>query len=53
MADYVIVGAGASGLFTAFRLLKTKAKLGDTVNLYEWSPTTWEGEPRTQPPVRR
>jgi hypothetical protein len=38
MANYVIVGAGASGLYTAYRLL-TDGKLqeGDTVQLYEWS----------------
>ena len=38
MADYVIVGAGASGLFTAWRLLTSgKLKKGDSVKLYEWS----------------
>lgn len=39
MANYVIVGGGASGLYTAYRLLKSgKLKAGqDTVNLYEWS----------------
>ncbi len=38
MADYVIVGAGASGLFTAWRLFDSgKIGPGDTVRLYEWS----------------
>ncbi len=38
MTDYVIVGAGASGLFTAWRLLDSgKIGPGDSVRLYEWS----------------
>lgn len=38
MANHVIVGAGASGLYTAYRLLKDGAlPEGDTVQLYEWS----------------
>jgi len=38
MADHVIVGAGASGLYTAYRLLKDGAlPPGDTVRVYEWS----------------
>jgi hypothetical protein len=39
MANYVIVGAGAAGLYTAYRLLKSgKLNQGqDTVQLYEWS----------------
>jgi hypothetical protein len=38
MADHVIVGAGASGLYTAYRLLKDGAlPSGDTVKVYEWS----------------
>jgi hypothetical protein len=38
MANYVIVGAGAAGLYTAYRLL-TGGTLqpSDTVRLYEWS----------------
>ena len=38
MTSYVIVGAGASGLYTAYRLLRSK-KLqdGDSVQLFEWS----------------
>jgi hypothetical protein len=36
--DHVIVGAGASGLYTAYRLLKDGAlSPGDTVKLFEWS----------------
>lgn len=38
MADHVIVGAGASGLYTAYRLLKDGAlPPGDTVKVFEWS----------------
>lgn len=38
MAKYVIVGAGASGLFTAWRLLTSnRLQPGDSVNVYEWS----------------
>jgi hypothetical protein len=38
MADHVVVGAGASGLYTAYRLLKDGAlPPGDTVRVYEWS----------------
>jgi hypothetical protein len=38
MSDYVIVGAGASGLYTAYRLLKDGGLAsGDTVQVYEWS----------------
>lgn len=38
MADHVIVGAGASGLYTAYRLLKDGAlPPGDTVRVFEWS----------------
>lgn len=38
MADHVIVGAGASGLYTAYRLLKDeRLPPGDTVRVYEWS----------------
>ncbi|MFL6843373.1 MAG: flavin monoamine oxidase family protein [Allosphingosinicella sp.] len=38
MANYVIVGAGASGLYTAYRLLSGGTlQAGDTVQLYEWS----------------
>jgi hypothetical protein len=38
MADHVIVGAGASGLYTAYRLLKDGALApGDTVKVFEWS----------------
>ena len=38
MSDYVIVGAGASGLYTAYRLLKDGGlAAGDTVQVYEWS----------------
>lgn len=38
MTDYVIVGAGASGLYTAYRLLKGGTlKGGDRVKVYEWS----------------
>ncbi|MEA3039454.1 MAG: hypothetical protein QOE79_1967 [Sphingomonadales bacterium] len=38
MTSYVIVGAGAAGLYTAWRLLSggTLAS-GDTVQIYEWS----------------
>lgn len=37
MANHVIVGAGASGLYTAFRLLSSgQLAEGDTVQLYEW-----------------
>jgi hypothetical protein len=37
MADHVIVGAGASGLYTAYRLLKDGGlPAGDTVKLFEW-----------------
>jgi hypothetical protein len=37
MTQYVIVGAGASGLYTAYRLLKSgKLNPGDTVRLFEW-----------------
>jgi hypothetical protein len=38
VAHTVIVGAGASGLYTAYRLLKDGGlAAGDTVKLYEWS----------------
>lgn len=38
MTDHVIVGAGASGLYTAYRLLKDGGLAdGDTVKVYEWS----------------
>jgi Flavin containing amine oxidoreductase len=38
MANYVIVGAGASGLYTAYRLLSGGTlQSGDTVQLFEWS----------------
>ena len=38
MTDHVIVGAGASGLYTAYRLLKDGGlAAGDTVKVYEWS----------------
>jgi hypothetical protein len=38
MANYVIVGAGASGLYTAYRLLSGGTlQAGDTVQLFEWS----------------
>ncbi len=38
MTAYVIVGAGAAGLYTAYRLLSSgRLNQGDTVNLYEWS----------------
>ena len=38
MANYVVVGAGASGLYTAWRLLSSgKLQSGDTVKLFEWS----------------
>ena len=38
MANHIIVGAGASGLYTAYRLLKSDTLAqGDTVQLYEWS----------------
>lgn len=37
MANHVIVGAGASGLYTAYRLLSSGTlATGDTVQLYEW-----------------
>ena len=38
MAKYVIIGAGPSGLYTAYRLLSSgKVKAGDTVQIFEWS----------------
>jgi hypothetical protein len=38
MTNYVIVGAGAAGLYTAYRLLQGGSlNPGDTVRLYEWS----------------
>jgi protoporphyrinogen oxidase len=38
VANYVIVGAGASGLYTAFHLLKSgKLQPSDTVQIFEWS----------------
>ena len=38
MANYVIIGAGASGLYTAYRLLQSgKLNPDDTVKVYEWS----------------
>src|SRR6185503_13526088 len=38
MTAYVIVGAGAAGLYTAYRLLSGGTlNPGDTVNVYEWS----------------
>lgn len=37
MADHVVVGAGPSGLYTAYRLLKDGGlPPGDTVRVYEW-----------------
>jgi flavin-dependent amine oxidoreductase len=37
MANHVIIGAGASGLYTAYRLLKDgELPAGDTVRVYEW-----------------
>jgi phytoene dehydrogenase-like protein len=36
--NYVIIGAGASGLYTALRLLRDgNLQPGDTVQVYEWS----------------
>ena len=37
MANYIIVGGGAAGLYTAYRILKDKAQPGDTVAVYEWA----------------
>jgi hypothetical protein len=38
MTNYVIVGAGAAGLYTAYRLLNSGTlNQGDTVRLFEWS----------------
>lgn len=38
MTNYVIVGAGAAGLYTAYRLLSGGTlNQGDTVRLFEWS----------------
>lgn len=38
MANHVVVGAGPSGLYTAYRLLKDgDLPAGDTVSVYEWS----------------
>jgi hypothetical protein len=38
MTQYVIAGAGAAGLYTAYRLLKSgNLNPGDTVRLFEWS----------------
>ncbi len=38
MANYVIVGAGAAGLYTAYRLLSEGTlQADDTVQLFEWS----------------
>lgn len=38
MANYVIVGAGPAGLYTAYRLLTSDMLAeGDTVQVYEWS----------------
>ena len=38
MTNYVIVGAGAAGLYTAYRLLNGGTlNAGDTVRLFEWS----------------
>ena len=38
MTTYVIVGAGASGLYTALRLLRSDVlRKGDTVKVFEWS----------------
>src|SRR5579872_1254073 len=40
MTSYIIAGAGASGLYTAYRLLQSgKIKPGDTLQLFEWGPT--------------
>jgi Flavin containing amine oxidoreductase len=50
MADYVIVGAGASGLFTAWRLLTSGTlKPEDTVRLYEWADAHVGGRIHTYP----
>ncbi len=38
MPNYVIIGAGASGLYTAYRLLTTDTlQEGDSLTIYEWS----------------
>jgi len=38
LANYVIVGAGAAGLYTAYKLLTSgKLQNTDTVKIYEWS----------------
>ena len=38
MSRYVIVGAGAAGLYTAFQLLRSdRIRAADTVEIYEWS----------------
>jgi hypothetical protein len=38
VTNYVIIGAGAAGLYTAYRLLSSGSLVqGDTVVLYEWS----------------
>ena len=48
MADTVIVGAGPSGLFIAWRLLSSgKLKQGDKVRLYEWADRDVGGRIRT------
>jgi len=48
MTAYVIVGAGPSGLFTAWRLLTSgKLKTGDSVRLFEWADSEVGGRIRT------
>lgn len=48
MANYAIVGAGAAGLYTAYRLLSSGTlQPGDTVDLLEWSPTRVGGRINT------
>src|SRR3569833_3304313 len=48
MTSIVIVGAGPSGLFTAWRLLTSgKLKSGDSVRLFEWADSEVGGRIRT------
>jgi flavin-dependent amine oxidoreductase len=50
MTNYVIAGAGASGLFIAWRLLKDgKLAPEDTVTVYEWSNAHIGGRIHTYP----
>ena len=55
MAEYHIFGAGASGLYTAWRLSDKNSELGpeDTIILYEWADYSFNDNDGTREPAGR